>query len=160
MVTDLDPDFERQGAVWCDRFPAMAGLFLVRRDAKGCEIDARSCKTIVTAARRGTGKYCGRGTTSGGRGEKLGGGGEGEAVPEARIGVTEREAVRVGGTKRGFKQPPARGAERVAVAATKHLAFCEFEWVDIATTKRLKQLVKCEAKPLSYSWIADQRDAH
>ena len=125
VVTGLDPDFDSQGAARCDRVLAMDGFFLVGQDTKGCEVDTRSCKTIATAAWRGLGKRWMRRTT---------------------FSVTERAAVRVGGTKHEFERPPVRGAEWGAFAATKHLPFCEFERAVIAATKPLKQLAKCEAK--------------
>ena len=148
-VGDFDSDFGPRGAARRNRVPAMAGLFLVGRDAKGGEVVAHSCKTMATDSRRRAGKHRKRETTSGGCGENSGGGDKGGAVLSTRIGVPGQAVVRVRWTERGFKRPPVCGAERGAVAATEHLSVREVKLVAVAAAKQLEQLAKCEAKPLS-----------
>ena len=130
VVTDLDPEFDPRGEARRDCVQAMAGLFLVQRDATGGR-GRRNIRVKLRPRPHGEGRESGCG-------EKPGCGDEGGAVPCARIGVTEQ---------RGAERPSVRGAKRAVAAATEHPSVRDFERVAIAATKRLEQLVKREVKP-------------
>ena len=93
VVTDLDPDFDPRGAARRDCVQAMAGLFLVQRDATGGR-GRRNVRVKLRPRPHGEGRESGCG-------EKPGCGDEDGAVPCARIGVTEQACLRRGDRARG-----------------------------------------------------------